>query len=88
MNYVEDFRRVFLHLTEKYKDSDFYGIGHSFGANTLTRYLGICGSNKISSGFKACVSISNPYDFQVGIRLLDPLSNNYIRFHRQKIVKL
>lgn len=63
MNYVEDFRRVLTYLKEKYPDSDFYAIGHSFGSNTLVRYLGMCGSSSIDTMIKAAVSICNPFDF-------------------------
>jgi predicted alpha/beta-fold hydrolase len=63
MNYVEDFRRVLLHLKELHPSSPFYAVGHSFGANTLLRYLGICGSNNIPSRLEGAVSVSNPFDF-------------------------
>lgn len=83
MSYVEDFRRVLEYIHNKYPDSPLYGIGHSFGSNTLIRYLGVCGSNNRDCLIKAAVSIANPFDFQLGIKYLEEgLSDSYIRMHR------
>jgi predicted alpha/beta-fold hydrolase len=89
MSYFEDFRRVLEYIHKQYPDSPKYAIGHSFGSNTLTRYLGMCGSNNRDCLLQAAVSIGNPFDFQLGIKYLeDGLSDSYIRKHRQRILKL
>jgi len=74
---------VLYHIADNHKGSPIYVVAHSFGSNTLARYLGMCGSNNIDCRIRAAVCISNPYDFQIGIRFLeDGLSDNYIRKHR------
>ena len=62
MNYVEDMKRVIWSIADKYPNSPLYAIGHSFGANTLTRYIGICCANKINTRLKAAVSVCTPFD--------------------------
>jgi predicted alpha/beta-fold hydrolase len=89
MNYVEDFRRVLEVIHQNNRSSPLYAVGHSFGSNTLTKYLGNCGSTNRDCLLKAAVSIANPFDFQLGIKYLeDGLSDSYIRSHRQRILKL
>lgn len=56
-------RRLIEHISDKFADSPLYAVGHSFGSNTLVRYIGICGANKTSTRLKAAVSVGNPYDF-------------------------
>jgi predicted alpha/beta-fold hydrolase len=63
MNYVEDFRRMVEHIHSSYPDSSLYAVGHSFGSNTLVRYLGMCGANNVDSPIKGAVSVCNPFDF-------------------------
>ncbi|KAM3127276.1 hypothetical protein pb186bvf_020605 [Paramecium bursaria] len=82
---VEDFRRIVEYLAQKHKK--IYAVGHSFGSNTLMRYLGQCGSLNRDSLIYAAVSIANPFDFQLGLKHLeDGISDSYIRQHRQRII--
>jgi predicted alpha/beta-fold hydrolase len=62
-HHVEDFRRVLKYIVNKHNKSPIYAIGHSFGANTMMKYLGMCGSNGTDPLIKAAVSVGNPYDF-------------------------
>ncbi len=83
MNYIEDFRRVLEYISDKYPTSPLYAVGHSFGSNTLARYLGVCGSNNKDCLIKAAACIANPFDFQLGIKYLeDGPTDKYIRSHR------
>lgn len=59
----EDFRRVLEYLANKHKNSPIYAIGHSFGSNTLARYLGQCGSLGKDPLIQAGVLICCPFDF-------------------------
>ena len=81
MNYAEDLRRMVEHIHNTHPDSLLYAVSHSFGSNTLLRYLGICGANHIDPFIKAAVSICNPFDFQLGIKYLeDSIADGYIRY--------
>ncbi|CAD8146823.1 unnamed protein product [Paramecium octaurelia] len=87
-HHVEDFRRVLEYIAKQHNKSTIYAIGHSFGSNTLLKYLGMCGSNGTDPLIKVAVSVGNPYDFQLGMRYLeDSLSDSYIRKHRQRIAR-
>jgi len=48
----------FIH--KKFPISPIIGVGHSMGAAMLTKYLGSVGSNTL---MEACVSLSNPWNF-------------------------
>lgn len=81
MNYTEDLRRMVEHIHSTHPDSPLYAVGHSFGANTLMRYLGMCGANTMDTYIKAAVSVANPFDFQTGIKFLeDSVADGYIRY--------
>jgi predicted alpha/beta-fold hydrolase len=54
---------VLKYIVNKHNKSPIYAIGHSFGANTMMKYLGMCGSNGTDPLIKAAVSVGNPYDF-------------------------
>lgn len=37
---VKDFENVLSYIEQSYEGYNFYAVGHSFGANTLVKYLG------------------------------------------------
>lgn len=47
-------------IQESYEGYNFYAVGHSFGANTLVKYLGTHTENP----FKGAVSVANPFDIK------------------------
>ena len=63
-----------------------YGVGFSYGANQLVKYLGQKNSKrkKITAG----ISISNPYEFIISARLgHDKIYNRMLLMFLQKVVK-
>lgn len=37
---VKDFENILSHIIQTHEGCNFYAVGHSFGANTLVKYLG------------------------------------------------
>ena len=67
------------------EDKNIYGIGFSYGANQLVKYLGQ--KNYLKKKFNAAISISNPYEFIISSRLgLDKLYNRMLLTFLQKVV--
>ena len=63
-----------------------YGVGFSYGANQLVKYLGQK-NNKVKK-IKAGISISNPYEFIISARLgHDKIYNRMLLMFLQKVVK-
>lgn len=54
-------------VKEKYPDYKFFAIGHSFGANILFKYLGICEKN---SPLVGAVSVANPFDLYLASKYI------------------
>ncbi|EGR30500.1 hypothetical protein IMG5_130510 [Ichthyophthirius multifiliis] len=84
-SFVKDCREVINIIKQEYQDYQFYAIGHSFGANTLAKYLGDF-SNE--NPFLAAVCVSNPWDFYIGIRHLSQIADNYLVSSRKKVLML
>lgn len=62
-----------------------YGVGFSYGANQMVKYLGQ--KNYIKKKINAAVSISNPYEFIISSRLgLNKLYNRMLLSFLQKVV--
>ena len=63
-----------------------YGIGFSYGANQLVKYLGQ--KNNIIKKINAAVSISNPYEFIISSRLaFNKIYNRMLLTFLQEVVK-
>ena len=56
-----DFKITVDYLANKYKEYELYAIGHSYGANTLVKYLGLYNQEK---KIKVACSVANPYNFR------------------------
>ena len=67
------------------EDKKIYGIGFSYGANQLVKYLGQ--KNYIKKKINAGVSVCNPYEFIISSRLgLNKLYNRMLLTFLQKVV--
>ena len=67
------------------ENKNIYGIGFSYGANQMVKYLGQ--KNYIKKKITAAVSISNPYEFIISSRLcLDKIYNRMLLTFLQKVV--
>ena len=65
---------------------NIYGVGFSYGANQLVKYLGQK-NNKVKK-IKAGISISNPYEFIISARLgHNKIYNRMLLMFLQKVVK-
>lgn len=82
--FVDDYKHILDYIKEQYKDYVFYGIGHSFGANTLTKYLGLYHAENI---FSAAVCVSNPWDFDLTSRLLPKSINDFLMKSRMNVLR-
>lgn len=82
---VKDFEHFIEHLKTTHSNYDFYAIGHSFGANTLVKYLG---THVTSNPFKGAVSVGNPFDLDMASRLISPTINRYHTTNRIKILQM
>ena len=68
------------------ENKNIYGIGFSYGANQLVKYLGQ--KNYIKKKINAGVSICNPYEFIISSRLgLNKLYNRMLLTFLQKVVR-
>lgn len=84
---VRDFKDSmdFIKLQKgNFYNKNIYGIGHSFGANLLARYIGEFVEENI---FKGCVLVSNPWDMLKTSELLDGISEKYIVESKISVLK-
>lgn len=61
-----------------------YAIAHSFGANTLAKYLG---DYYNENPFQAAVCVSNPWDFHIGIKHMNKIADKFLLETRKKVLK-
>lgn len=87
MNLFDDLDHAIDEIIKKYgKNAKIYGIGFSYGANHIVRYLGEY--NYKNKKVQGAVSISNPYDFMVSARLsYNTLYDRMLLFFLQKVYK-
>ena len=83
---LDDIDEALDYIRKEYgENKNIYGIGFSYGANQLVKYLGQ--KNYIKKKITACVSISNPYEFIISSRLgLNKLYNRMLLTFLQKVV--
>ena len=83
---LDDIDEALDDIKKEYGESiNIYGIGFSYGANQLVKYLGK--KNYIKKKINAGVSISNPFEFIISSRLgLNKLYNRMLLMFLQKIV--
>ena len=83
---LDDIDETLDELRKEFGDNKtIYGIGFSYGANQLVKYLGQ--KNYIKKKINAAVSISNPYEFIISSRLgLNKLYNRMLLSFLQKVV--
>lgn len=85
MSFVVDFQKVINEIVKEYSSRfNFYGIGLSFGANTLLKYLGVYANE---SPFSACVSVSNPWNLKKTIALLPTYMERYMLHQRKTVLR-
>ncbi|KAJ3381209.1 hypothetical protein HDU84_005279 [Entophlyctis sp. JEL0112] len=65
--WTNDVRWIVDHIAEEFPLAPLVGIGFSLGANILVKAIGEDGPN---CKLKACVSVSNPYDLNLGLSVL------------------
>ncbi|KAL4476789.1 hypothetical protein ABPG72_010626 [Tetrahymena utriculariae] len=82
--FVDDYKKILEIIKEQYQGYTFYAIGHSFGANTLARYLGLYANENV---FSAAVCVSNPWDFYLGQRYLSKSIDQFLLNTRKKILR-
>ena len=83
---IDDIDEALDEIRKAYGESiNIYGIGFSYGANQLVKYLGQ--KNYKKKKINAAVSISNPYEFIISSRLgLNKLYNRMLLMFLQKVV--
>jgi predicted alpha/beta-fold hydrolase len=83
---MDDIDETLDELRKEYgENKNIYGIGFSYGANQMVKYLGQ--KNYIKKKINAAVSISNPYEFIISSRLgLNKLYNRMLLSFLQKVV--
>jgi predicted alpha/beta-fold hydrolase len=59
LNILDDFKETMKIVHDNYKGHKLLGIGHSYGANLLVRYLGLVEDHS----FIGAVSLANPCNF-------------------------
>ena len=83
---LDDIDEALDQIRKEYGENiNIYGIGFSYGANQLVKYLGK--KNYIKKKINAGVSISNPFEFIISSRLgLNKLYNRMLLMFLQKVV--
>lgn len=83
---IDDIDEALDDIRKEYgENKNIYGIGFSYGANQLVKYLGQ--KNNIKKKIKAGVSISNPYEFIISARLgFNKIYNRMLLTFLQKVV--
>ncbi len=83
---IDDIDETLDYIRSEYGESTkIFGIGFSYGANQLVKYLGQ--KNYKKKKINAGVSISNPYEFIISSRLgLNKLYNRMLLMFLQKVV--
>ena len=83
---IDDIDEALDEIKKEYgENKNIYGIGYSYGANQLVKYLGQ--KNYIKKKINGAVSISNPYEFIISSRLgLNKLYNRMLLTFLQKVV--
>ena len=83
---IDDIDEALDEIKKEYGENrNIYGIGFSYGANQLVKYLGQ--KNYIKKKINGAVSISNPYEFIISSRLgLNKLYNRMLLTFLQKVV--
>jgi len=83
---IDDIDEALDEIKKEYgENKNIYGIGFSYGANQLVKYLGQ--KNYIKKKINGAVSISNPYEFIISSRLgLNKLYNRMLLTFLQKVV--
>ncbi|KAJ3064861.1 hypothetical protein HDU98_011769 [Podochytrium sp. JEL0797] len=86
-SYTQDARLILKHIQSKNPSSPLIGIGFSLGANMLLKYVGEDGPE---SPLLACVSVANPFDFNLGINFLHStmMGRFYSRFMTKGLVAI
>ena len=83
---IDDIDETLDYIRQEYGEkTKIFGIGFSYGANQLVKYLGQKNNKKkkISAG----ISISNPYEFIISARLgLNKIYNRMLLMFLQKVV--
>ncbi|KAL4493049.1 hypothetical protein ABPG72_003134 [Tetrahymena utriculariae] len=80
-----DFEKTLSQIQKDFSGYNFYAVGHSFGANTLVKYLG---SHKNDNPFKGAVSVGNPFDIKQAFATLRPTFDKYLVESRQAVLKM
>ena len=83
---IDDIDEALDEIKKEYgENKNIYGIGFSYGANQLVKYLGQ--KNYVKKKINGAVSISNPYEFIISSRLgLNKLYNRMLLTFLQKVV--
>ena len=84
---IDDIDETLDYIRNEYGESiKIFGIGFSYGANQLVKYLGQ--KNNKKKKITAGISISNPYEFIISARLgHDKIYNRMLLMFLQKVVK-
>ena len=84
---IDDINEALDEIRKEFgENKNIYGIGFSYGANQLVKYLGQ--KNYIKKKINAGVSICNPYEFIISSRLgLNKLYNRMLLTFLQKVVR-
>ena len=84
---IDDIDETLDYIRSEYGESTkIFGIGFSYGANQLVKYLGQKNSKK--KKITAGISISNPYEFIISARLgHDKIYNRMLLMFLQKVVQ-
>ena len=83
---IDDIDEALDDIRNEYGDKiKIFGVGFSYGANQLVKYLGQ--KNNIKKKISAGVSISNPYEFIISARLgYNKIYNRMLLMFLQKVV--
>ena len=83
---IDDIDEALDEIRKEYgENTNIYGIGFSYGANQLVKYLGQ--KNYLKKKINAGVSICNPFEFIISSRLgLNKLYNRMLLMFLQKVV--
>ncbi|KAI9350295.1 Alpha/Beta hydrolase protein [Obelidium mucronatum] len=86
-SYTADVRLIIKHIKQAHPQSPLIGVGYSLGANILVKYVGEEGAH---CPLIACVSVANPFDFNVGINFLHSsfLGRLYSRIMTRELVSI
>ena len=84
---IDDIDETLDYIRNEYGESiKIFGIGFSYGANQLVKYLGQ--KNNKKKKITAGISISNPYEFIISARLAhDKIYNRMLLMFLQKVVR-